>query len=364
MKKKIISMLVFVILTSGIIGLAREYYIKEVIIETKTTELEDPFYTKYKMNVLKVIEEHLLHEELLYIDENVRTNVQILYMEYLLKNNQEALFKQTLKKLIEDFLTQDKLLSVGGYIQQDDSQVQPIPKWSLGDNLKVYKLMIRASKIWQNELYETVANQLSDQIYRYNVVKNKLYSYHDPSIGEREGEIALDDFDLKALGLLAEQDVRWKGTFQKSKEIVEKGYIGHNLPLYYTYYNYEEKTYGPQEKIDILQSLRIVQHLSESGICKSDTIKWLKEQIKAGGVYEQYDVKTGIVTSHKEAVAIYAVISQIGKNIGDIELYTLAMEKMLNFQVKDKQHQYFGAFMEKDKDRLNDYDLVQALLAF
>lgn len=362
MKKKIISTVFFGILTTGTLGYVKSHYIKELIFKTESSQIEDNFYDKYEMNTLQAVKNHLLHNQLLYSNDNINTKVQILYLEYLLKNNQEKEFKQMAEAIMKSLMTKEELIAVGGYIQ--DESIQPVHKASLEDNLKMYKLAVRAHKNWDDPLYQEIANLLEEQMYKYNVVKGKLYSYYDSMNDIREGEVELGDIDLKALAVLENHSVDWKGLLQKGKDIVEKGFISRSFPLYYTYYNYDEKTYSTQEKLDTLESLLIVQDLSENGLYKSETIKWLKEQIKAGGIYEQYDSKTGMITSHQETIAIYAVISQIGKNVGDIELYTLAMEKMLSFQVKDKENRYFGAFIEKGHDELNEYDIVQALLAF
>lgn len=363
MKKKIIGLIILAVIGAKVVHIIQENYIKNVIIETEAKEIEDTFYNKYEMMTLEAIKEHLQHGNLLYSKDNVVTEVQILYMEYLLKNDYETLFKQTLEEVLTRFKTEEELISVGGHISEQN-HIDNIPKASLKDNLRIYKLTMKAYKLWHNEYYKKIGLEVAERIYKYNTKEDRLYSYHDGIEEIENQEIALADLDLKAIALLYEEDESWQSIFQKSKDIVEKAYISNDFPLYYTYYNYEQKKYNTLDKLNMQESLYIVESLSESGIYKEETIKWLKDQIKAGGVYEQYHVKTGRVSSHKENMIIYSTISQIGKNIGDIELYTLGIEKMLNFQIKDKTHEYFGVFMDKDKEDIDEYEMVQALLAF
>ena len=363
MKKKIIGLIILVAIGAKVVHIIQENYIKSVIIQTESKEIEDTFYDKYEMMTLEALKQHLQHGNLLYSGDNIATEVQVLYMEYLLKNNDEVAFKQTLEEILSKFKTEEGLLSVGGHISEQN-HIDPIEKASLKDNLEIYKLVMKAYKLWNNEYYKQLGLEIAEKIYVYNTQEDRLYSYHDGMEELENQEIALADLDLKAIALLCEQDEHWQSIFQKSKDILEKAYISHDFPLYYTYYNYEQKKYNNLDKLNMQESLFIVENLSESGIYKEETIKWLKDQIKAGGIYEQYHIKTGRVSNHKENIIIYATISQIGKNIGDIELYTLGIEKMLNFQVKDKTNEYFGVFMDKDNKEIDDYAMIQALLAF
>ena len=363
MKKKIIGFIILAVVLVKAVDLIQDNYIKNVMIKTEEMQIEDPFYNRYEKMTVEAIKNHLQHGNLLYSDENIITRVQVLYMEYLLKNDDEPLFRQTLEEVLSTFKTQENLIAVGGHITQKN-HIDKIPKVSLKDNLKIYKLAMKAYKLWNDEYYKQVGNEIAGEIYNYNVEDNKLYSYYDGRGQVENEEIALSDLDLKAIALLSDEDQAWHSIFQKSKDIIEKAYIRNDFPLYYTYYSYEQKAYNKSNKLNMEESLLIVKNLSESGIYKEETIKWLKDEIKAGGVYEQYDIKTGRVSNHEESAVIYSTISQIGKNIGDIELYTLGIEKMLNFQVKDKTDKYFGVFLDKNEKDIDDYEILQALLAF
>lgn len=363
MKKKIIALIIIVIIGVQMVHTIQENYIKKVMVTIETEEIEDNFYDKYENVALQAIKQHLEHGSLLYNKDNVITEIQLLYMEYLLKNNDKQMFKEVLENVLSTFKTEEGFLSVGGHLSEQN-HIDTIQKASLRDHLKIYKLAIKAYKLWGDEYYKHIGLKIAKKLEIYTTKENQLHSYYDGLKIEEDQEIALTDLDLKAIALLYEEDKQWGSIFQKSKDIVEKAYIRNDFPLYYTYYNYEQKKYNDSDKLNMEESLVIVESLSESGIYKEETIKWLKQQIKLGGIYEQYDLKTGIVSSHKENLVIYAIVSQIGKNIGDIELYTLGIEKMLNFQIKDQTNKYFGMFMEQDQEEIDSYKMLRALLAF
>lgn len=365
MKKRIMILLaVILVLSIGIIG-GREYHMREAMKIVQVQGLDDQFYDEYEKISNNFVKKTFITDEYTVVNnKSMLTSLNLLYLEYLLDNSNQEEFEQAVRFIQKNLFTEEGLIAFGGFINAVDGSRGYINKSSLQDNLEFYKLLTKAYFIWDDPYYDDLAEKMADTIFTYNMENKRLYPYYD-----KEGEDKFLDFplyalDLKVIASLSEHEVVWKEIYQTSKGLLEAAYIHNEFPLYYSYYDYDQKDYIKNEKMDTLESLLVVRQLAYNNAHKEKTIKWLKEQLKTGGIYEQYNYKTGLVTSHTEKIAIYAVTAQIGKVIGDIELYTLAMEKMLAFQVKDTGSEFYGAFMTKETDEIDCYANLQALLAF
>ena len=365
MKKRIIILVAFIFLLSMSIICGREYHIREAMKMSEVQGLNDQFYNEYERISDKFIKQTFITSEHTVLNnQSILASLNLLYLEYLLETSNQEEFKQAVRFIQENLLTEEGLVAFGGFINEGDQDIEHINKSSLQDNFEFYKLLTKAHLAWDDFYYNDLAEKIADKIFTYHMGDKRLYPYYDKEGEDELLDLPLYYLDLKVLASLSEHEALWKEIYQTNKGVLESAYINNNFPLYYSYYDYDEKQYIKNEKIDTLDSLLVVKQLVYNNLHKKETIQWLKNQLKTGGIYEQYNSKTGLVTSHTEKIAIYAVTAQIGKMIGDIELYTLAMEKMLSFQVKDAESEFYGAFMTKDTDEIDCYTNVQALLAF
>lgn len=363
MRKKIVHIIIGIVLLGIGISLIKEYRIKEAMQLTQEDILEDHFYDQYEWISDRFVRNSFTNEEQgVQDEESIFVSLNLLYMEYLLNDNNRIGFEKVVRFMQENLLTEEGLVGFGAHKDLDLGTMEVIEKTSLADNLKFYKLLTKAYLAWGEPYYSDLAEKIAEKIQLYNIKNGKFNLRHE---GEAEhGEIELYELDLKGLALLAEDQMLQKDIYKQSKKILKNAYIHNELPLYYSSYDYINKVYIETERIDTLESLLIVKELAENNGLKKGTVKWLKNQLKSGGIYEQYNTHTGIVTSHEERISIYAVVAQIGKVEGDIELYTLAMEKMLKFQVKDSKSEFYGSFINKETGKADCYENLQALLAF
>ena len=357
-KKKLPIIVSIIVIGVGII-LTKEYEIKETMQLTQEETLQDHFYDQYEGISEQFIKETFMNEKHgVQDEESILTSLNLLYMEYLLKENNRADFKKLTKFVQENLITKDGFLGFGAYDHPEAEGMELVQQVSVIDTLKFYKLLTKAYLMWGEDYY----SNLAEKIHPHDLKESQMDQINQESLEQKELE--LYKFDLRGIALLEKEEILQKRIYKQAKRLLQKAYIGQACPLYYTHYDFKNKTYIETERIDTLESLLICKELSKNHALKKDTIKWLKNQLKAGSIYEQYDVKTGIVTSHQENIAIYAIVAQLGKLEGDIELYTLAMEKMLKFQVKDSESILYGSFVNQETGKVNCYENLQALLAF
>ena len=359
MIRKRVPIIIFIALIGLGIILIKEYQIKETMQLTQEEALQDHFYDQYEGISEQFVRKSFTNKEHgVQDEESILTSLNLLYMEYLLKENNRADFEKVTRFIQENLLTKEGLVGFGAYENMEVGSMEVIEQVSVIDTLKFYKLLTKAHLIWGDSYY----SNLAEMMHPYDLKENQFNVMNSQTIDQKELE--LYKFDLKGIALLEKEEMMQKNIYKKAKKVLKKAYINNTCPLYYTHYDLANETYIKTERVNTLESLLICKELSKNNALKKETIRWLKNQLKSGSIYEQYDVKTGLVTSHQENIAVYAIVAQIGKLEGDIELYTLAMEKMLKFQVKDFESELYGSFINQETGRADCYENLQALLAF
>lgn len=290
----------------------------------------------------------------------VLSESQGLYMMYLVNRGDKEGFDAILR-YVREFLTSEDGMIGWRYNKENNELAQSNATL---DDLRIIKATLLAYKQWVEEDYLAVAYKLASRLYENNVKDGKLYSCYDETYKELTSSIPLCYFDFEALNYLKEIDRRWGEVYQNSLKIVERGYLGDAFPFYAFEYDYETKIYKEANTIRMTEGILTVLHLAQVGEHRDETIEWLIKALRDGAIYGEYDKTTGKPINNTESTAIYACIAQVAKVIGDQELYDLAIDKMLLWQIQNSESVLNGAFGNEDTQEVYSYDNLQALLAF
>ncbi|WIF93966.1 glycosyl hydrolase family 8 [Caminicella sporogenes] len=233
------------------------------------------------------------------------------------------------------------------------------------DDLRIIRSLIYAYDIWKDKRYYKTLKKISEALLKFNVYKNCLNNYFDIKHKYKAKEIDISYIDLYTMKLLSNIDRQWDKIYKKGIQVINKGYLSDKLPLYKKTYDIEKNKYLDKDVINSIDVLLVVLHLSEVGLVKKETLEWIKDQmIYGGGIYAEYDIKTGKAINDVECTAIYAIAARIAKIAGDESLYKLLVKKMLSLQVLDKSSPLYGGFGETSTLKVYSFDNLQALLAF
>jgi endo-1,4-beta-D-glucanase Y len=233
------------------------------------------------------------------------------------------------------------------------------------DDLRIIRSLIYAYDIWKDMKYYNVLEKISKSLIKHNVYKGCLNNYFDMEHKYKAEEIDIAYLDLYTIKLLSNINDEWEKVYDKGVNIINEGYLSYKFPLYNKKYNIRKKRYLNREVINSIDALLVVLHLSEVGLVKNETLKWIKDQmIYNGGIYTEYDIKTGKPIDNVECTATYAIAARIAKNIGDESLYRLLIDRMLLMQVVDKSSPLYGGFGDVNTLKVYSFDNLQALLAF
>lgn len=233
------------------------------------------------------------------------------------------------------------------------------------DDLRIIRSLIYAYDIWEDKEYYETLEKISESLLKYNIYKGCLNNYFDIKHKYKSEEIDAAYIDLYTMKLLSNINNKWNKVYKKGISVINKGYLSNKFPLYQKTYNIRKDRYLDRQVINSIDALLVVLHLSEVGLVKKETLKWIKDQmIHSGGIYAEYDIKTGKPVDNVESAATYAIAARIAKITGDESLYKLLVDRMLSLQVVDKSSPLYGGFGDANTLKVYSFDNLLALLAF
>lgn len=289
----------------------------------------------------------------------VLSESQGLYMLYLVKENKQEEFEQAVAFMNEYLINEDGVL-----VWRSKADEELASSNAAIDDLRILRALYEAGIQWNTPQYSQLMQAIEQSFYKTNVIRGRLYGCYDGSAEDVVSTIPLCYFDLETIWKLSEVNPAWKKVYRKSLQTIEKGFLGKMFPFYAFQYDYDTRSYDNGEEWRMTEGVLTVLQLAKVGRHKDTTIQWLLEELKHGAIYGTYNTLTGVPTTHVESTAIYAGIAQIGKAIGNQELYDLAMDKMLTFQIQTENSLLKGAFGDEISEQVYSYDNLQALLAF
>ena len=313
-------------------------------------------------------------ENLLQADGGVRTNyldktrndelatgAQVLsesmglWMLYAVETGNQIMFDQSLA-FVTTRLDTDGILSYR-YIPSEGAY----PVNAFLDDMRVIRSLLLADEAFGGGYLETVL-AYANRLYRTNVIKNRALDIFDAQSGVANDFITLCYPDFDTMKRLAAHDRKWQAVYDEMRGIVKNGYLGDQFPMYAGTYYYKEGIYSAND-ISTVQSLLTVYNLALIGESRQSSIDYIKRNTENGSLYGSYGTD-GKAKNNVESTAIYAICADIGKAVGDDELYEAAIAQMNRFQVLDENSKVFGAFANAQTLDLYAFDNLMALLAY
>ena len=274
---------------------------------------------------------------------------------YLYKGDEEA-YKNSFNYIKDNMMLKDGLISwrIENNIPSEVSATI--------DDLRIARSLIIAGEEFNDLKYRYYGLKIANGIKKKLVTDNRLIDFHD---GYGKSDVTtLCYLDLYGIKLLSLFDDSWNDIYSKSLDIIDNGFISNSLPLYKKSYDGSTESYDNEDKADTLLSVLVTLNKAEVNEDVSLSVNWLKSRLKEYGyISTTYDINT-LQESKVESTSIYANLVQIAKVINDKELYEMAMSKMKNFQILNKESKVYGSFGFEEANEVYSYDNLNALLAF
>lgn len=230
------------------------------------------------------------------------------------------------------------------------------------DDLRIIRALYEAGDRFHSAEYAGWADDYGKRFYAFNVKDDKLYDFYDDAYKVTNDFVTLCYIDLVTLKRLPVPAKQQSALVQNMAAILQNGYLSDAFPFYETSYDYGTDTYR-SEGINTVESALTILALSEAGLERPESIVYLKEHVKNGTLYGQYD-RNGVPRNDIQSTAIYAITAMIGSVLADEELYEDSIRQMEKYRVTDKASPLYGGFGDPAAKQAFSFDNLMALLAY
>lgn len=280
-----------------------------------------------------------------------------LLLEYARLTEDQQLFNETTDYIQTHLILDDILL--WRIVENSD----PITDVSATiDDLRIYQTLALAKAQWPlndsaTKIFETLENQLPTRGFQ----SGYLVSYYSTTSPTQDKTVEVAYINLSAIQMLAATKPEITTAVATNQQILLGSFIGETLPLHHKNYDPQKGNYTDVDgKVNILDSLMVIQNLAQAGIYSPQSIDWLEEKTASGTLYSYYDPQTGAALDSQESSAAYGIAAQIGAALGNEFLTGNALTQLKKHQNIDSQSPFYGGFGYNNN--AYSYDNLQALL--
>lgn len=280
-----------------------------------------------------------------------------LLLEYSRLTKDQKLFNET-TDYIQNRLIVDEVL-LWRIVENSD----PITDVSATiDDLRIYQTLALAKNQWPlNESAAKIFATLENQLPTRGFQSGYLVNYYNAVSPTQDKTVEVAYINLSALQILAAAEPELAAAVQTNQQILLGSFIGETLPLYHKSYNPQKGLYCDADgKINILDSLMVMQNLAQAGIYSQQSLDWLIEKTASGTLYSYYDIQSGAALDTQESSAAYGIAAQIGAALGNEFLTGNALTQLKKHQNQDQLSPFYGGFGYNQN--AYSYDNLQALL--
>lgn len=235
---------------------------------------------------------------------------------------------------------------------------------ALIDDLRIYRALSRAQELWGG--YENALASMEDAMASRMIVEDKFTDFYDFDREDPASRFTLCYGDLEAMELLFAHT--GNAVFDRAAgtalELMERGQISDEFPLYYSWYNYDSGRYE-RDDLNTAEAMLTLLHLAQEGRLKNNTIRWLKTRMDGEGLFLRYTVKGDVAKGYRsESTAVYAIVAMIADEIGDEKLLSQSLKKMEKLHIQNTALAYNGAYGMEDGSGITSFDQLMPLTAY
>lgn len=235
---------------------------------------------------------------------------------------------------------------------------------ALIDDLRIYRALVEAENLWGG--YASDVQVCEEALVERAISDGKYVDFYDFQNRIYASRFTLCYGDMQAMQLLMESrgETEVEKAYEKTLELLERGQISNEFPLYYSWYNYDKEQYE-KDDLNTAEAMMTLLHLARSGKLRNNTIEWLRAQLAGEGLKMRYSVKGEVVSGYnQESTAVYAILVMIADEIGDDALRAQALKKMEKMHIINTEFPYNGAYGMEDGSGITSFDQLMPMLAY
>lgn len=274
-----------------------------------------------------------------------------LWLIYLAQSGQKTKFRQAYRQTVSTFENGGLLMYRVQVATGQRSKVNA----TLDDLRVIRSLGLYAAKA-HDERYQNKAIQRFAAL-KQKVSKNgQLRDFYDTQYQQVSPLTSLAYYDLLTL-----REYQTKSTYTKQLQLVQRGYLGAEFPLYAANYDWEKHNYSASE-LNTSEALLTLLHLAEVGHLKDVSLRWMANQVTNSTLYNRYEI-SGEVSNWSESAANYAIAARIFAVTKHPRLYQLAMNQVWRFQIQDRRSNLQGGLGDANQNVSYAFNDLQALIS-
>lgn len=340
---------------------------KPVKVSSETVVRRSSKYNEKEADLLNFIEKHFTGE-----DGEIFTNVKTsgnetlsesagLLMSYSVLSGRKDLFGRTYSYLKSNLLVDNR------YIKWKEGKEETTCNAAI-DDLRIVRALLDAYDKWGIKEYYDAAGFIQEAIYSNQIVEDNLCELYDWKYNKVRNSIPLSYLDLYTMDRLRNFNKSWTSVVDKGLITISNGRMA-GTPFFNKYLNYDNGMYVPDEEfykgkgICLTYTIYTVLHLAQMNENTSFFSEWLKKEMDKGKLYAWYNPHTLKPVQNIESTAVYALAAIYSKRIGEDELCSKLLDRMLKFMVTDKESPYYGGFGNDKTGEFYSFDNLTALWA-
>lgn len=233
---------------------------------------------------------------------------------------------------------------------------------ALIDDFRIYRAYAGANKLWGG--YEKEMGDLEARFAKYGMNKERFVDFYDAKTKTYAKRFTLCYADFEAMDMLKTKNADFEPAYENAVQIVTKGQISKEFPLYYSWYNYESKQYEKDE-LNTSEAMVTLLNLAKADLLPEESITWIKDTMQNGGIKSRYSVDGEVVENYYyESTAVYAIVAMIADELGDTSMRGDALKKMERMRIQDTSLPYNNAFGMEDGTEIFSFDQLMPMLAY
>lgn len=148
------------------------------------------------------------------------------------------------------------------------------------DDLRIYQTLSLSEEQWQlNDSGHEILAMLESQLPAKGFSADYLVNYYSANSPTQDKTVEVAYLNLVAIQTLATAKPELAAAAATSQRVLLGSFISKTLPLYHKSYDPDKGTYSDADgRINILDSLMVIQNLAEAGIYSPQSIDWLAEK--------------------------------------------------------------------------------------
>ncbi|MFC6253625.1 glycosyl hydrolase family 8 [Secundilactobacillus hailunensis] len=274
-----------------------------------------------------------------------------LWLIYLAQSGQNTQFRQAYQQTVMNFENDGLLM----YQVQTGNRQQSKMNATLDDLRVIRSLGLYAVKT-HNDHYQIKAIQRFADLKRKVGRHGQLRDFYDTQFHQVSSLTSMAYYDL-----LTMREYETKSIFDGQLQLIQKGYLGSQLPLYAANYNWTRRQYSTSP-LNTSEALLTLLHLAEVKHLKESSLRWLAHQVTNSTLYNRYEV-SGAVSNWGESAANYAIAARIFAVTRQPALYRLAMNQVWRFQIQNRRSDLQGGLGDDSQKVSYAFNDLQALIS-